>query len=582
LSHEAPELPTIEPDDFARRFSLRGQKLMWLLGAGASASAGIPTAADMIWEFKQRLYVTQRGASPQSVSDLSNPLVRSLLQGHIDASGKFPSPGAPDEYAALFEAVWSSERDRQIYLDSKIKGGKPSYGHIALATLLRADKARLVWTTNFDPLVPDACAKVYGGTGQLTTATPDAPAVALEALQAERWPIETKLHGDFRSRRLRNTSDELRHQDQSLRRALIEAGRRYGLIVAGYSGRDESKMEALEAVLNEATSFPAGLFWLHRGDGEPLPRVAQFLRKALEKLGDEVGLVRVDNFDESMRDLVRATGGLDTTVLDAFARDRKWRTAPPIPHGTKGWPVIRLNALPLDAPSVCRRVVCQIGGTREVREAAGKAGVDVLVARRREAVLAFGRDSDVKAAFSPHGITEFDLHTIAVARLRYDSAERGLLREALTRALARSREMNAMHGRSRDLLVPTDVNQSRWLPLKKLVSSSLRGTVSGARDLHWSEGVAIRLDWADNRLWLVYEPRVVFTGKSHENAVAASDFGRERTVRRYNRQLNELLGFWAGLLAGDGTPVGALGIGDGVDATFRISSETAYSKRANS
>ena len=189
MTDVASELPTIEPDDFARRFSLRGPKLMWFLGAGASAAAGIPTAGDMIWEFKQRLYVTQRNASPSAVADLSNPLVRSMLQGHIDAAGRLPAPDASDEYAALFEAVWSAERDRQTYLDSKIKGAKPSFGHIALATLLQADRARLVWTTNFDPLVADACARVYGSTGQLTTATPDAPGLATDALHAERWPI---------------------------------------------------------------------------------------------------------------------------------------------------------------------------------------------------------------------------------------------------------------------------------------------------------------------------------------------------------------------------------------------------------
>src|SRR5687768_9632914 len=65
---ESSELPVIEPDDFARRFSLRAPKLMWFLGAGASAAAGIPTAGDMIWEFKQRLYITQRAPSPSSVA----------------------------------------------------------------------------------------------------------------------------------------------------------------------------------------------------------------------------------------------------------------------------------------------------------------------------------------------------------------------------------------------------------------------------------------------------------------------------------------------------------------------------------
>ena len=162
-------LPEIGADDFARRFSLRAANLMWLLGAGASASAGIPTAGDMIWDFKQALYVSQKRTSPQAVADLTSPTIRSRLQAHIDSSGNLPIVDAPDEYAALFEAVYPAEADRRAYLDAKIGGAKPSYGHIALATLMRADLTRLVWTTNFDPLVADACAKVYDGTGYLTT-----------------------------------------------------------------------------------------------------------------------------------------------------------------------------------------------------------------------------------------------------------------------------------------------------------------------------------------------------------------------------------------------------------------------------
>ncbi|WP_204317580.1 hypothetical protein, partial [Klebsiella aerogenes] len=67
------EVIEIAPDDFARRFSMRPAKLMWLLGAGVSAAAGIQTAWDMIWRFKRELYVTQRKVSKQALSDLSSP-----------------------------------------------------------------------------------------------------------------------------------------------------------------------------------------------------------------------------------------------------------------------------------------------------------------------------------------------------------------------------------------------------------------------------------------------------------------------------------------------------------------------------
>ena len=255
----------IEADDFARRFSMRAGNLMWLLGAGASAAAGIPTAWDMVWEFKQQLYISQRRASPKSVSDLSNPAVRSQLQSYIDASESFPPSGAPEEYAALFEAAWPNEGDRRTYIDGKLSGAKPSYGHLALATFMRSGLTKLVWTTNFDTLVADACAKVYDGTSVLTTVALDAPDLASQMISAQRWPIEIKLHGDFRSRRLKNTGDELRQQDARLRQMLVDSCRTAGLIVAGYSGRDDSVLDALSEVLDQPNPFPGVLFWLHRG-----------------------------------------------------------------------------------------------------------------------------------------------------------------------------------------------------------------------------------------------------------------------------------------------------------------------------
>jgi SIR2-like domain len=551
---------------------------MWLLGAGASAAGGIPTAGDMIWEFKQRLYISQRRVEPHAVADLSNPAVRARLQGHIDASGSFPPVGSPAEYAALFEAVYPAEADRRSYLDAKMTGASPSYGHVALATLMRSGQARLLWTTNFDPLLADAAARVYGSTGALSTVALDAPDLASQLIGEERWPLEIKLHGDFRSRRLKNTSDELRHQDALLRRILVDCCRRYGLVVVGYSGRDDSVMDALEEALDEESAYPRGLFWLHRGDDRPLPRVERLLNRAAAA-NIEAALVAVENFDEALRDLVRLVDGLDTAALDEFASERRRWSGAPIPVGRRGWPVVRLNALPIsEAPSVCRRVRCSIGGYSEVKEAVATAGVELICSRVRAGVLVFGEDADVRAAFNDYGIDEFDLHTIELHRLRYDSGERGLLRDAVARALARNRQLRHVRRRNSDLLYPADSSGSTWEPLRKLVGA-LTGTVAGDPELTWAEGIGTRLDWADDRLWLLIEPRTVFEGIDEANRSIAADFARERTVRRYNRQLNDLVAFWADVLAGNGDKLHALDVADGVDASFALSADTAFSRR---
>jgi hypothetical protein len=512
------------------------------------------------------------------VADLSNPAIRAQLQAHIDAVGTLPAAGSPEEYAGLFEAVYPAESDRRAFLDAKLTGAKPSYGHLALAVLMRAQRSRLVWTSNFDPLVADSCANIFGTTGTLTSVALDAPDLAGQVIAEGRWPVEVKLHGDFRSRRLKNTNDELRHQDARLRQLLVQACGRFGLVVAGYSGRDNSIMDTLDEAASRRGAFPGGLFWLHHGEEAPLPRVLALLARAAAN-GIEVALVRIENFDEALRDAVRLMDGLDVTGLDAFEAERRRWSPAPRPVGRRSWPVVRLNALPvIELPTVCRRVVCGIGGTAEVRAAIEKAQVNVLATRTKAGVLAFGADGEVRKAFACHTITEFDLHTIEARRLRYESAERGLLREAMTRAIARVRGVVAIHRRTSDLLAPADPAEAMWAQLGRFVGT-LAGSVPDHPELRWHEGVSTRLDWADDRLWLLIDPCTVFDGIDDANRAFAADFARERTVRRYNRQLNDLLAFWAAHLAGD-PELRVLGIGDGIDAVFRLSPDTAFSRRA--
>ena len=50
------ESQIIDQGEFTGVFSARPQNFAWLLGAGASATAGLPTATDVIWDLKRRYY----------------------------------------------------------------------------------------------------------------------------------------------------------------------------------------------------------------------------------------------------------------------------------------------------------------------------------------------------------------------------------------------------------------------------------------------------------------------------------------------------------------------------------------------
>lgn len=575
---ELPAAPSMSNAEFLRRYVTRAPGLMWLLGAGTSAAAGIPTAGDMVWDFKRFLYRTEQRVSPAEVADLANPAVPARIQRYLDSTGRHPANGSADEYGHYFEKAYPDESDRRTYIAAKTAGTRPSYGQLALATLLRAGKARILWSTNFDGLVEDACADVYETTTTLTVATPDAAAIALQALQEERWPILVKLHGDFRSRSLKNTSDELREQDAKLRQAFTESCRRWGLVVIGFSGRDNSIMEALEEGCVPG-GYPGGLFWLQHGDGPPTSRVVQLLAKA-SAVGIDAALVEIGSFDEVVGDLVHQFEDLSDTLRSRLDAKRQRITDSPIPPAGRGWPVVRSNALEIvEWPTVLRRIQCSIGGISELRESIASADADILATRTQLGVLAFGSDEQVRRALANFTIDSFDLHPIERKRLYRDTHERELIYDALARALCRGRPLRVAARRSERFLVPITSPPTNALAKLTAITGSISGRLP-ASGLTWSEALGLKLDFALGKLWLVVEPRIWFEPRPDESTKAeAADFARERFARRYNRDWNRLLDAWiAVLLEGRATEVlRAFSISDGVDAAFRLSPVTAFS-----
>lgn len=85
---------------------------MWLLGAGASAAAGVPTAGQMIWELRRILYATEEKLPIDSIR-LDDAAAEERLLAYFRNSTTFPGPGEPAEYADLFELVWPRAADRR-------------------------------------------------------------------------------------------------------------------------------------------------------------------------------------------------------------------------------------------------------------------------------------------------------------------------------------------------------------------------------------------------------------------------------------------------------------------------------------
>jgi len=86
---------------------------MLLLGADASRSGGVKAAGDMIWDFKQTLYRSQKKLPPSAITDTGDPVVQRKPQQYFDDLGTFLESGANDEYARFFEATFRNAKDRR-------------------------------------------------------------------------------------------------------------------------------------------------------------------------------------------------------------------------------------------------------------------------------------------------------------------------------------------------------------------------------------------------------------------------------------------------------------------------------------
>ena len=205
------------------------------------------------------------------------------VQSHFNAAAGYPKEGDVEEYSFYFQRYLPDESDRRRYLDGRLSGIKPSYGHFCLATLLALGRVEVVWTTNFDHLVERAAMqnvisdRLPRG---LTVAGLDCPEKAADVFRDARWPLLVKLHGDFLYRKLKNTAGELQHQDETFRQRLTDECTRRGLAVVGYSGRDGSIMSALRDALAASDPFPHGLFWFVRSGDVPSSPAQELLTAA--------------------------------------------------------------------------------------------------------------------------------------------------------------------------------------------------------------------------------------------------------------------------------------------------------------
>jgi hypothetical protein len=586
------EEKSIDQKELIGIVSAKPQIFAWFLGAGASRSAGLPSATDILWDLKRHYYCREEN---QEITreDIQNDAVRDRIQSFMESRG-FPAEWADKEYETYFERLFggNKERQRRYLIDQLAEDNvRLAAGHRVLGALLSLGLCRAVFSTNFDTVVEKSVAAMSGKS--LSAYHLEGSHNAKQALNNEEYPFYCKLHGDFRYDSLKNLPAGLATQNADLSQCFVNAGNRFGFVVAGYSGRDSSLIELFRKVLETTNPFPHGLYWAHL-KGSKLPPAVQELIEAARAKNISAATVAIETYDSLMMRLWRNIED-KTQEMDAKVRRTAAATVDiPLPGVGRFAPLLRLNALPvLSVSAKCLEL--GFGSPKEwadLRKVQHDNELDAIFTKA-ETVWCWGDEAELKAAFGA------DLRSVGERAVPADLDAsgnlhvRGFVEEALCKALARDRPLIARKSRHDAVLIVDSkaVDVGALDPLFQVIGKC-QGTVEGVFapvtvehphpvKVTWAECARVSLDYKEGRLWLQLNPDVwIWPTRARVSAVELLD---RRRGNRYNKVYNQLLNAWIQIIFASGdrnVEIEVSPFSGGTDASnpkFRLSSRTAFS-----
>ncbi len=203
-----------------------------LVGAGCSASGGVPLADEFV------------------------TIIEECFPQHL------PKAGVPLSYLQLMAAL--PEGIRRELIRRYVKGATVNRAHLSVAQLLKGGFVDRILTTNFDPLIPRACALV----GEFPAVYDCAVSTDLEGILFHPKSV-FYLHGPWSGLKLHNVEEDLRKQAEVIHPVAADTQKDRMWIIVGYSGRSDPLVDELAS----AGEFPYGLYWVTYQRDPPDPQV---------------------------------------------------------------------------------------------------------------------------------------------------------------------------------------------------------------------------------------------------------------------------------------------------------------------
>ena len=508
-----------------------------LLGAGASIESGIPSATDCIWDWKREIYLSKNPGSIGNFDNSKSEAVRRVIQRWIDAQNIYPAENSAEEYSYFAEKAYPIADDRRKYFQHLVANHDPSLGYHLISLLALENIIKSVWTTNFDGLTLK-CAHQYSPLVpvEITAATSE----RIYRGDVDKELLCIALHGDYKYGALKNTKQELDTQDGELVKALLHELTNRDLIVVGYSGRDQSLMDALTQVYS--TRGAGKLFWC--GYGSNIPSEVKTLIRTANQYGRAAFYIPTEGFDSTFYAIARHCMSENKEFLEKVDNIKKKLSITLEPQHS-GFiqlngavnKVVSTNAFPIAFPNQCYQFEVLLASDEkpwDFCKALGKE--DVMAVPYKNLVYAWGSKSVIEEVCKGKLKTNIELCPLSRASIAGNSTFRELLLKTLVRILAVSHGL----GHSKDKIWDTKE------VLKYRIGTKMVTAYLGVK-------LALLFDYKYSYLTLVpsymYADNVILT--SEERKQFADRFNERVNNGRPNLNANEYVVKWSKKIIGN-------------------------------
>ena len=273
---------------------------IFLLGAGASVTSGIPLAEEIVEKIAREEYCIENRYSPMDPRIRRSdwyPWIREQKWYRGDS-------GLTAHYPYMVEHILQPrERRRKFFRDLLRTPVQPSIGYERIAELIARKVVHTILTTNFDPILGEVCK------GNPRVHYIDVIRTASDYTQLSTDPANPQivyLHGSVEHYTDKNSLAEIeRKLDEALVSKLVHLLRDHPLIVIGYRGAEPSVMKHLLINhIDEAEGYRHGIYWCaHNYEEEVSDNLQELVHELAGGIQGNFQIVPIVGFDEVMEEL---------------------------------------------------------------------------------------------------------------------------------------------------------------------------------------------------------------------------------------------------------------------------------------